>query len=561
MYGKAGAEYQVNEEIFYCIARSIINYGVKDNVDFSFYLNESYKKFICLLLEKGIINREELKQVFRYYCFRINAMDNSWIESGYYLTEAVPDLLEPNDPAWRNLAKKLEENTKTYSTDYFSVLCAIRLGADTDVLFNLASKMNNCMKMDFQNDAIDLLKEDFFRYAKAFAVMFEIGLVAEEAELNLFRCHFHYNQNFLLSAKKIYSSAGLRVPKQEILSDGFAYWLQATNALSLDIVPEIRDLGVKLPKKSAAAHRDLLLRNLGSLEDIEYLIDSAGEDGSPELWKHYADSALSWHKMKENRKIQNDQTDYYHLAIEGYKKAVKGGLSLPRESQEKILKVGEDLSVNMQDFIAAHELSGIDVRASKAILEKLEARLEKYNELIANRELAAGAHWLTTLVSEIKGEQFYYTEILWYTNEYGQKIIPFRNEIELAAYLNDPERTRKLSHVISVYALEKLKSEAEKLKKIYEDLRAGLMTSDSPVYVELAAIIDLYESLKFTDGARSLAQHLHSVGFKLPARRAYRIGGFEKEAEEQYFHWKDAEYWLQQEEKFNYSVRKKALEK
>ena len=263
MYGKAGAEYQVNEEIFYCIARSIINYGVKDNVDFSFYLNESYKKFICLLLEKGIINREELKQVFRYYCFRINTMDNSWIESGYYLTEAVPDLLEPNDPAWSNLAKKLEENTRTYTTDYFSVLCAIRLGADKDILFNLASKMNNCMKMDFQNDAIDLLKENFFRYAKAFAVMFEIGLVAEEAELNLFRCYFHYNQNFLLSAKKIYSSAGLRVPKQEILSDGFAYWLQATNALSLDIVPEIRDLGVKLPKKSAAAHRDLLLRNLG----------------------------------------------------------------------------------------------------------------------------------------------------------------------------------------------------------------------------------------------------------------------------------------------------------
>lgn len=560
-YGNVGVEYQVNEETFYRIARSLIDYGVKDSVDFSFYLNESYKKFICLLLERGIINREELKQVFRYYCLKMNKMDNNWIESAYYLTEAVPDLLEPNDPVWNNLAKRLEESTNTYSTDYFLVLCAVRSGADRDTLFNLACQMNDCMKIDLQNDSADLLKEDFFRYAKAFAVMFWKGLIAEEAELNLFRCYFHYNRNFLPPIRQIYSSAGLRFPKQEILSDGFAYWLQTSNILALDILPLIRDLGVKLPKKSAADHRDLLLRNLGNLEDIEYLIDSAGEDGAPELWKHYADSALNWHNRKENRILNGDKEDYYHMAVEGYRMAAKGGVKLSRESLEKLLAAADDLSVRVRDIIIAYELSGVNVRASKAILEKLEERLEKHNELIANHELAAGTHWLTTSVSQRDKDAYYYTEILWYTNKYGQEIIPFRNEIELAAYLNDPERTRKLSHAISMYALEKLKSEAEDLKKIYKYLRTGLMTSDSLIYVELAAIIDLYESLKFTDGARSLAQHLHSVGFKLPARRAFKLGGFEKEAEEQYFHWKDDEYWLQQEEEFNYRVRNSELEK
>ena len=88
-----------------------------------------------------------------------------------------------------------------------------------------------------------------------------------------------------------------------------------------------------------------------------------------------------------------------------------------------------------------------------------------------------------------------------------------------------------------------------------------LRNEGTGIYAELTLIIDLYESLKFTDGARSLAQHLHSVGFKMPARRAFRIGKFEKEAEDQYFHWKEDSYWIQQEEEFNSIVRKKSLDK
>jgi|GEM_PF-5410080 len=578
-YGKSVGEFQFSEELFYKFSTDIINYGVKDSYDLSFYLNDYYKKFICLLLEKGIIGRGELRTLFRYYVNRNFYSDNSgWIESAYYLTEAVPDLLEPNDPTWQNLYHRAQNDLN--ETLYFKALCAIRAGAEKQDLFAIVHKMSSVMSGHFQMNDKDLLQYDFRKYAKTYAVLFRNGLntacpeLRHEAELNLFKCYLHYNRNFLVSTEDIYASAGLPLPGPAILGDGIAYWVGNSNDLSPDLISNMRNLGGKFPKDLAAIYRDKLLKNLGDLADIEYLIDCAEEDAKPELWKYYADSALNWHSWKENRINDKDSGDYYHAAVEGYRRAANGGVKLSREILENLLKFVDDLSVHMRDIIIAYELHGVEVRANKLILEKLEERAEKYNAL------SRGVRW---------GDS---GEIQWILNQYSQREIPFREEIELAAYLNDPERTRKLSHKIAFSVLGNIKKESldivsryygnsrklkvtlgflrlilgfdpDKAHSFYWEkyLKDKLKTSYSPAYVELAAIIDLYESPKFTDGARSLAQHLHSVGFKLPARRAFRIGGFEKEAEERYFHWKEDSYWLQQEEEFNYSVRKKALEK
>lgn len=553
--GKFEAEYAISEEAFYRMTRSIIDYGVRDTADFSSYINDGYKNLILLLLEKGIVDRKELKRVFDYY---IALYDHAWIESAYYLTEAVPDLLEPNDPIWHTLIEKIKK-TADHTTDYFRALSYIRAGVDRNILYALIWSMNVRMKVDLELNEQDIIKADFYRYAKAFAILSGKDLISEEAELNLFKCYFHYNKDLLPSVKEVYASIGLRLPKKEILTEGFAYWMQTPEALSLNIVPELRVLGIKVPKGSAVRYRDTLLRNLGDLEDIEYLNDSMGEDARPELWQIYADSALIWHKRKEKRKQENDSDDYFHIAIIGYQRAVKGGLKLSPALFDELLKESEDLSVRMADVIAVYELKGANPKSSKSILEILEARLEKYKEAVTDRKLTEGARWDIAWSREKNPDLRRNIEIFWHFNEYGQEVIPFRDEIELAAYLDNPERTRQLSCAISIYVYKKLKEEGGYIKKTFLDEKY-FKTSKSPIYAELTAILDLYESLKFTDGARSLAQHLHSVGFKLPARRAFRIGGFEKEAEEQYFNWKDDAYWLQQEGEFNYSTRKKELE-
>lgn len=577
-YGKSVGEFQYSEELFYKFARDVIDYGVKDDYDFTFYLNDYFKKFIRLLFEKDIINRNGLKTLFNYYIDRTSyTSKGGWIESAYYLTEAVPDLLEPDDPIWKNLYER-EQNSQ-HEIVYFKALCAIRAGADKQDLAALVYNMSFMISRHLQRNDVDLLQHDFKRYAKAYAVLVRNGLntacpeLRHEAELNLFKCYLHYNSKFLVSTEDIYGSAGLPLPDPEIFSYGIAYWLGNANDLSPDLISNIRKFGGKFPKNFAAVYRDKLLKNFGDFDDILYLIDCAGEDAKPELWKYYADSALDWHNWKENRITHKDSGDYYHIAVEAYRRAAKGGVRLFREILEKLWANADDLSVHMKDLIAAYELGGVEVRATKLILGKLEERTERYNAL------SRGANWNEN------------GEIQWILNQYGQKEVPFREEVELAAYLDDPESTRKLSHKIALYYLNEIKKEGRKISPYYWDkqklkltlkflelilnfdldkthsfywekyLKGKLKTSYGPAYVELAAIIDLYESLKFTDGARSLAQHLHGVGFKLPARRAFRIGGFEKEAEEQYFHYLEESYWLQQEEEFNYSTRKSALEK
>ncbi len=168
--------------------------------------------------------------------------------------------------------------------------------------------------------------------------------------------------------------------------------------------------------------------------------------------------------------------------------------------------------------------------------------------------------------------------------------MPFADEIELASAFNDPDRTRQLADRIAQYMIQRLKTESGELDILYrheysrcvsswssaklpyylngsifpplfrDTIKKKIFSSlDTAAYVELSAIIDRYESLKFTIGLRSLAQYLFEACFDLQARRAFHSAGLDKEAEEQCFAKKSDDFWRKKQEGFSYSVRVKAL--
>lgn len=558
---------EVSEGYFYVLTRSILSYGVMDNFTYSFQLNLGYINFLKFILEKNIITQENLVGVCRSY-----VTDNkNWVESAYYCSQVLQDVDVGID--WENV----ENLNKNNANAYFYALALI-MGKKIPIAdISARVGMDGILRWE---EIRKKTPDDYFNhFAKAYGELIRRGYeMPEDLRYKLFQCSLDANLGLDIEIPKLYIANGLPLPKKEFISEALTEFVVNSKDPVPNVVWQMRKLGIAFPQEEAKRYRDSLLRNDGALDDIEYLTEMAKEEANPKLWKRYADTAFWWHKSKENRKQSPDSVDYFHIAVVAYRKFIKVGGRLSDERVEELLKEKEDFSVRTADIITVYELKGATPKSSKSILEILEERIEKCHELTVNREIVYGTFWK-------------HGEVRWRLNEYGQKRIPFQDEIELAAYLDDPERTRKLSHKISFYALEKTKKEGLDLAPFYKDdlnkfnmtmtflkwlldfdsdkayafylqkyLKEKLRTSYSPAYVELSAIIDLYESLKFTNGARSLAQHLHSVGFKMPARRAFRIGGFEKEAEEQYFNWKDDAYWLKQEEEFNYKIRKRDLE-
>ena len=282
------------------------------------------------------------------------------------------------------------------------------------------------------------------------------------------------NGRFLVDSeiRKAYADLRLPIPDKEVLASAMKDFIESLDYPASEIVSECRSFGIGFPKEHARVYRDRLLARGGDLEDVLYLVREAGEDAKPELWEKYAYSALRGYLRKFPQ-----ESDCYRAAVEGYRRGAEAGVAIDHSITERLVEAVDDASVRMRDLITAYRLAGRNLK-SELVIGQLERRLE-------------------------------------YSHD-------FRDEIDLAAFVGDPERIKTLSRKISLHFFEKLKKEWSP-------------SADSQTFKDLPAILDVYEELKFTAGARSLAFYLFDLGFELPARRAFHLGGLGKEAEEQYY--------------------------
>ena len=269
-----------------------------------------------------------------------------------------------------------------------------------------------------------------------------------------------------------YADLQLPIPDKAVLASVMEDFVRKQEIPLNEIVPEFRCFGLSFPKQYAVAYRDRLLARSDDITDVLYLVEEAGEDAKSELWNKYAYSALRSYLRRSYLR-----GDYYRAAVEGYRRVAKAGIPIDRSITECLAGAVDDASVRMRDILIAYRLADRSPKSALVILQ-LENRLEQSRDL--------------------------------------------REEIDVADFLGDPERIKALSRKISLRFFEKLKKEQSP-------------SMDSQTFKELSAILDAYEELKFTIGARSLALHLFDMGFVLPARRAFHLGGLGKEAEERYY--------------------------
>lgn len=519
----AGRPEELTEESFYNLAWRILQYGVLDGLNpRHFNLNYAYVKFVQLLARHKILTRDLAVPIAkRYY-------ESKWIESAYFFDEAFPGIFLPKQ--WKELGRDGAPFGSPYLT---RVLAAIKIGDDLSEILAWLDK----------NTPSEGL---FYNSAKAYAELVRKGaLIPKDIQIKLLKAYLEYHKVILnANLPKIYLALGLPLPSKEVTKPILCETVQKSEEPNLEIVEAFRFFGVDFPKEHAASYRDAYLKYRGSLENIDYLSRVAGEEAKPELWIRYGDSMFFDHFSKERRKDDQDTEDYYHLAAEAYSRAAKGGVLVPQRRIDALLKEEADLSVRVRDLIAVYELGGYDPKM-KWLVEKFDKRIEKINNL------AAGIFYKDN------------GEINWWLDEYGRKILPFRDEMELAAYLREPERYRKLCARITERVANKLFHEAWTFLKLYQDcplvLYAMMHRSDTPAYIELNALMDLLESLSCKDGLWCLAQYLHESGFDLPARRAFQLSGYGKCAEDQYYGKKDEGYWIRKQARFNFAVRRQAI--
>jgi len=530
-----GREEEVSEANFYGVVRGILRYGVRDITGPpGSQLNPNYRDLVRHLLEKKIVSEADLRKVAGAYA---NA---NWLESLFWLDEAFPGVFKAHvynfDPAESHINMN----------ECFVALTGIKLDkGDRKMLNEAAERVNKRLELHGTYSGYR-----FETTARAYAELCKRGAaLSERARQNLLQSYFAYDKNYRINLRLTYAFWGLPLPEKKSIYEALLQRMKQLAEPDPKLVGDFRVFGLDFPKDFATLYRDALLGGFGvtAFEDLEYLFKFSGEEGvSVETWKKYGDEAFSWHLMKEARKTQKDTGDYYHAAVECYRRVAPFVIQLeelqkeldgkrnkneaelntqktlakllPRlkfgpVKKEALMKEFEDTTVRLGDVLIAYELCGLDPR-EEYLLEKFEKRAE------ASRKGPAGAYF---------GEQ---GKILWHATEYGQLLVPFRDDIGLAAGLKDGQRIRKLSQVITDWAMSEIASEGVHLSRYYPQL---LASSATPAYLSLDAVIGFYEEMQFTEGARSLAQHLWDVGLEIPAFRLFKIAGLEKEATEKFY--------------------------
>lgn len=488
-----GKIFQLDEESFYVLAKKMVRFGVTDRSELDVpCLNDKYEKFIRLLVRHKIITTAELKVVARYYC------EMHWIESAYHLDNGVPKIISFED--WKSLAQEFENYMPMNRYYYFTTLANIKSAGSVQDLNNAMDWLNQKLVVDEPSPYSYI----FLNYSKAYAELEKFGIhMNETIQISLLENYLIYgcknSTDILLrlnELKKKYSAIGLPQPEKKEINNALNKCLEAlldkNGNLNPMLVKTVRESELKFTEELAIYYRNVLLSEAGSFfEDIDYLTKIIGKEVHPKLWISCAYLNLREYKDREYRREKQDSTDYFHIAVENFRRAGKNEIN---NKTDALLNSINDLSVRISDIITVYELLGKNPKLDFYVT-KFDERAKLYEEL------ACGIY--------CNNSQF-----IWHQNEYGQKIIPFRDAIELAAYLNNNERTRALS------------------LKIFHRANWQLsQTNKSTSCEELEEILNLYESLKFTGGAYSLGLHLHEAGFIEQARRAFQIAGVEKKVE------------------------------
>ena len=486
--------FSVDEERFYVIAKKIVRFGVLDKSEFDIpCLNNKYENFIRLLLKYKIITEAELKTAAHYYC------DRDWIESAYHLDNVVPRII--SFEKWKYLAKKCGKDMPYNRYYYFTTLANIKSACSVVDLRDAMDWLNQKLSAEGPSPYFSV----FLNYVKAYVELEKVGIRMDEAVRIIFlKDYFTYDSyessdilSKLNNLQKTYSSIGLPQPDKKDINNVLNICLKTlinqNKYLDPLLIKTIRNLELEFPKEFAVDYRKILLYETGDFfEDIDYLTGIIGGEVLPKLWISSAYLNLREFKDREYRKEKHDSTDYFHIAVESFRRAGKNEIN--SKTINTLLNEMNDLSVRIKDIIVVYELLGKN--------PKLDFYVTKFNE--------------RARLYEEQDCGIYYDDsrFMWRENEYGQKIIPFRDAIELAAYLKDNKRTKELSFKILRRANWQLSQ-----------------TDKSTTCAELEEILNLYESLKFTDGAYSLALHLHEAGFIEQSRRAFKIACVEKEIE------------------------------
>ena len=486
--------FQLDEDRFYVLAQKIVRFGVADRSELDApCLNDKYESFVRLLLKHKIITEAELKIVASYYC------EMHWIESAYHLDNVIPGII--NFKKWKYLATQFEDYLPFNRYYYFTTLANIKSACSVKDLNNAMDWLNKKL----EDDEPSPYSYTFLNYVKAYAELEKRGVhMNESVRIILLENYFVYDCGFstdisamLKNFQKIYSSIGLPQPSKKDINNTLNKYLKTLVDQNKESNPlwvkTFRDLKLELTEKLAVYYRNILLDEVGDFfEDIDYLTKIIGKEVHPKLWISCAYLNLREYQDKEYRKENQDSTDYFHIMVEGFRRAGKNEIN--SKIGNALLNAITDPSVKISDIIAVYELLGKNPKIDFYIA-KFDERAKLYEEQNCG---------------------IYYDDLrfMWRKNEYGQKIIPFRDAIELAAYLKDKERTRNLSFKISRRA-------------DWQFSQTNKLTSCA----ELEEILNLYESLKFTDGAYSLALHLYESGFIEQSRRAFQIAGVEKETE------------------------------
>jgi len=521
-----GKAEQVSVEDFYAVIRCVLNYGVRDSASIFWpAMNTGFRDYLKLLLDRNLITRQRLEAAAKSYT------SSQWVESLYWLDEACPGLFPESD--LNNVEVASNMVGRRY---YFPVLLGIkRSRGDPEKLKTVQRELDEKLKKLAQTGKSSEVGQYFAEFSNSYAQLAGRGLViSEETQRALLYAYLQIHPEPPMGIFDTYNDMGLRLPSIKIMEAAFEDAMASADKPRIGLIKDFRQFKMNFPRARAKAYLNALVEKRESLEDIEYMIQSTGENGiTPEAWLEYGNSAYGRIFIEvEARVAQRDFMDYYHASVGAYKRVADAIAKLGNDPESKrragLLKIKperlgylrsfhDDFSARMRDLIVAYELNGTDFR-EEAVMESLNKRANLYEKL------KTGFYYDDSLVIRRRWDAL------------GNTRIPFRDSVELAAAVGDGARTRALSRRIADWALDGLADEGQDRFRHYnnqrcveisewETVRKELYSLDAPIFMNLELIADLYEELNFTDGARSLAAHLHDVGLVVPARRLFKLGG------------------------------------
>ncbi|MBI2025011.1 MAG: hypothetical protein HYT03_02930 [Candidatus Harrisonbacteria bacterium] len=425
-FGEAvsGAE-SVSEEKFCHIIRSVLDYGVRDSPYCDFYnLNNGYQELIRFLLRQKLINEAELVELGDWY------IDRGWIESVYFLDEAVPGIISKG--RWAII-----ETKHVFPTQYFGFFAWLKKPREKELTIAEIEAVKRSIFAHWTKAADPPMAGDFAMYVKFWIEFQKRGLTFNEEEMTvLLKSFLDYSlknyapHQYSYQLVKTYEVLGLSLPPQQISAEILVNWIKRQPNPIPEIVESFRLLKIDFPEELAPRYRDRLVDTIGNLEDITHLMKGVEKNQASKIWKRYVEHIVIRHRLAEVRKAQRDDVDYFEIAL----KVLQLIGEPPNEKTRDFLYEGaNDPEVHTKDLMAAYKFLGLDIK-KPIFVEKFSQRIKDYN-------------------------------------------LPFCCKIELAAHLDEPRRNHELGLEIATYFMKQIRSDMEtgleeisKILDLYESL-------------------------------------------------------------------------------------------